>query len=328
MMFRKKIFFLILVASLAGTAAAESLQSLLPNSVPAGTTNFAMTVNGAGFQFGDIAYLDGASRPTVVGGDSYLRVLIYTSDVAKAGKHTIVVKNESGVASNALSFTVTGGGSTPPPPAKKVTVSIASPAAGAVACSSFTLSASAVTTNAGATIARWQVQNGAGAVLWSSSSAASSIRVPLKMAAGSRTLVVSAWDSTNLGGTARVSFTVSAASPPCGTSGGGGGGGTGSGPVTSWHGCMRNSGGHDYQAMVFTLNGGGSLPFNATLYQGAGCKSANWLDQFGFGTPISFGGFSYTFWFRDFSDQPNTSAIWTVGNQSSGCINYNTAPQC
>ena len=69
-------------------------------------------------------------------------------------------------------------------------------------------------------------------------------------------------------------------------------------------------------------------PFNATLYFGANCAPNNWADQFGFGQDISFGGFSYIFWFSDFPNQPNTSAIWTVGNQSSGCINYAAVPAC
>ena len=68
------------------------------------------------------------------------------------------------------------------------------------------------------------------------------------------------------------------------------------------------------------------LPFNATLYSGAKCSPNNRADRFGFGQDISFAGVSYIFWLSDFSNQPNTSAIWTVCKQSSGCINYTAVP--
>jgi hypothetical protein len=91
---------------------------------------------------------------------------------------------------------------------------------------------------------------------------------------------------------------------------------------------MRSVNGQKHQAIDFTLSEGSRLPFNATLYFGANCYPNNWADQFGFGQEVSFGGFSYIFWFSDFPNQPNTSAIWTVGKQSSGCINYTAAPPC
>ena len=91
---------------------------------------------------------------------------------------------------------------------------------------------------------------------------------------------------------------------------------------------MRSVNGQNHQAIDFTLSEGSRLPFNATLYFGANCYPNNWADQFGFGQEVSFGGFSYIFWFSDFPNQPNTSAIWTVGKQSSGCINYTAVPAC
>lgn len=302
-------------------AHAQRIASLLPSTVTAGSASFALTVSGSGFVYGDSAYLDGVLKPTIVSSDSLLRVLIYNTDIAKAGKHTIVVKSESGAASNALPFTVTGT-SQPPPPNNRVTVAIASPTASEVTCSPITLSASASTGNAGASITRWQVHNKAGTLLWASSSPATSIRPQLTLATGSQTLVVEAWDSTNIAGTASVTFSVSTSSTVCGSKP------SGSGSVKSWHACMRHADGHEYQAMEFSLSPGGTLPFNATLYTGLGCNTNNWLDQFGFGTPVSFGGFTYTFWFEHHPDLPNSSVIWTVGNQNSGCVNYNNVPPC
>jgi len=98
--------------------------------------------------------------------------------------------------------------------------------------------------------------------------------------------------------------------------------------VKSFRGCMLNQNGHRYQAVQFSVITAGTYPFNATLYYGATCNPNQWADQIGFGNPISFGGFGYTFWFIHFFDEPNTSAIWTVGNQSSQCFDYSTVPDC
>jgi hypothetical protein len=97
------------------------------------------------------------------------------------------------------------------------------------------------------------------------------------------------------------------------------------GPLT---GCVLNQSGHRYQAVKFQMNQSGTVPFNALLFFGATCDPNQWADQFGFGNPLSLGGFGYTFWFHDFPDQMNTSAIWTVGNQTSQCVDYTKVPGC
>jgi hypothetical protein len=97
------------------------------------------------------------------------------------------------------------------------------------------------------------------------------------------------------------------------------------GPLT---GCVLNQSGHRYQAVKFQMNQSGTVAFNALLFFGATCDPSQWADQFGFGNPLSLGGFGYTFWFHDFPDQLNTSAIWTVGNQTSQCVDYTKAPGC
>jgi hypothetical protein len=97
------------------------------------------------------------------------------------------------------------------------------------------------------------------------------------------------------------------------------------GPLT---GCVLNQSGHRYQAVKFQMNQSGTVPFNGLLFFGATCDPNQWADQFGFGNPLSLGGFGYTFWFHDFPDQLNTSAIWTVGNQTSQCVDYTKVPGC
>ncbi len=100
------------------------------------------------------------------------------------------------------------------------------------------------------------------------------------------------------------------------------------GPVGPLTGCVLKMSGHKYQAVEFTMNEAATVDFNGTLYFGATCNPNQWADQFGFGNPLTLGGFSYTFWFTDFGDQLNTSAIWTVGNQTSQCVDYTVAPDC
>jgi hypothetical protein len=97
------------------------------------------------------------------------------------------------------------------------------------------------------------------------------------------------------------------------------------GPMT---GCIRTMNGHKYQAVQFSMNQAATVKFDAVLYYGPTCDPNQWADEFGFGNPLNLGGFGYTFWFSDFADQLNTSAIWTVGNQKSQCVDYTKAPDC
>jgi len=107
------------------------------------------------------------------------------------------------------------------------------------------------------------------------------------------------------------------------------GGGSSSGPVGPIIGCSLKMNGHKYQAVEFTMNEAATVDFNAILYFGATCNPKQWADQFGFGQSLTLGvGLSYTFWFTDFPDQPNTSAIWQLGNQTSQCVDYTVAPDC
>ena len=86
--------------------------------------------------------------------------------------------------------------------------------------------------------------------------------------------------------------------------------------------------GHKYQAVEFGMNQAATVDFNGSLYYGPTCNPSQQADEFGYGTPLNLGGFGYIFWFSDFPDQLNTSAIWTVGNQKSQCVDYTKAPDC
>jgi hypothetical protein len=322
---RYRILPLVFFALTAGSLTAQTIHTISPASVPAGSPNFALTVNGANFSSDAIIEVNGQPLLTIAYGSTTLKALVFSQDVAAPGTRTVVVLNDSGAVpklSNKMTLTVTGSGAPPPPPPPQGTVSITvtSPVQNQQVCSPVTLLASAATTNPHAEIVRWQIYDPTGISLWSTSSPTASIDPKITLSPGTHTLEIEAWDSTGAQAHTNVAFDVTTATPPCG--------GNATGVVTLWRGCMRSVNGQNHQAIDFTLSEGATLPFNATLYFGANCSPNNWADQFGFGRDISFGGFSYIFWFSDFPNQPNTSAVWTVGKQSSGCINYAAVPAC
>jgi hypothetical protein len=329
---RYSVLPLVFAALTSGSLAAQIIHTISPASVVAGSSNFALTVNGANFSSDAIVEVNGEPLLTIAYGSTTLKALVFSEDVAKPGALAVVVLNDSGAVgqySNKVILTVAGSGTPPPPlppptpppsPRGVVSIAITSPVQNQQVCSPVTLIAAATTTNPGAEITRWQVYDPSGLSLWSTSTPTSSIDPKIPLATGTQTVEIEAWDSTGAQAHTNVAFDVTTAAPPCG--------GNASGLVTSWRGCMRSVNGLNHQAVDFTLSEGATLPFNATLYFGANCVPNNWADQFGFGQDISFGGFSYIFWFSDFPNQPNTSAIWTVGNQSSGCINYAAVPAC
>jgi hypothetical protein len=99
-------------------------------------------------------------------------------------------------------------------------------------------------------------------------------------------------------------------------------------PGAKFHGCWYHSSGHRYQGVDISVANAGKYPFDAVLYRGATCDPSNQADEFGFGTPLNFGGFDWIFWFADFGDQADTSALWHVGRDTSQCVSYATAPDC
>jgi hypothetical protein len=86
------------------------------------------------------------------------------------------------------------------------------------------------------------------------------------------------------------------------------------GLTVSWYGCMYSPDGHKYQAMEFGLSG--SAVLQANLYYGPTCDPGQLADQISSGNSLGPGG--YLWWFIDFRDMPDTSAIWTLGTQRSG----------
>ncbi|MGA7399844.1 MAG: hypothetical protein WBW38_07480 [Candidatus Sulfotelmatobacter sp.] len=99
-------------------------------------------------------------------------------------------------------------------------------------------------------------------------------------------------------------------------------------PNAKFKGCWYKQSGHSYQAVDFSLGNPGTYPFNAILYYGTTCNANDVADQIGFGELVDFGAVGWTFWFSAFADQTDMSALWYVGEDSSQCVNYETAPDC
>jgi hypothetical protein len=100
------------------------------------------------------------------------------------------------------------------------------------------------------------------------------------------------------------------------------------GVVATFKGCVYNQNAKYYQGVAINLSQPATVTFDANLYYGSTCNPSQWADEFGFGQTLSLGTFTYFFWFTDFSDQLNMSAIWKINNQTSGCVNYAVAPPC
>ncbi len=102
-----------------------------------------------------------------------------------------------------------------------------------------------------------------------------------------------------------------------------------SGPTATFQGCLYNTNGNKYQAVRISLSQSATVTFDADLYYGASCNPNQWADEFGFGQNLTLSsGFSYIFWFRDFPNQLNMSALWKIDSQTSVCVNYAVATHC
>lgn len=99
-------------------------------------------------------------------------------------------------------------------------------------------------------------------------------------------------------------------------------------PNATFKGCWYKTKKARYQGVEISVDAAGSYPFNAVLYNGTTCNASDVADQFGFGNPLSLGKETYIFWFTDFMNKTNMSALWYLGNQKSKCVAYTVAPTC
>jgi hypothetical protein len=192
-------------------------------------------------------------------------------------------------------------------------VTVTSPSKNQSVNGSVTVVATAAqTNNTDGSIFSWAIYDG-NDLLWVDIHPDSSINVDLALSEGSHTLKVVAYDDSYTGSTATVPVTASA-----------------SGLSVAWNACTYTSNGQKYQAMKISPSQNLTGVLQSQMFWNSNCDPTQWTDQLNdVGQPMTFpAGSSYIYWFIHRADMPNVSAVWTMGNQSSGCVNYNTAPAC
>lgn len=98
--------------------------------------------------------------------------------------------------------------------------------------------------------------------------------------------------------------------------------------TVTWGGaCWELQQGMYYQAMPFQLTTSKPIPLEATLFYNTTCNPADGTDNLNdTGGTVGSGG--ELFWFIHHPDEKSTSAIWSFGDVTSGCVSYLNAPQC
>jgi hypothetical protein len=335
---RSAVLVLILTLGTLAYAAGPAISSISPMSATAGDSGFTLIVNGANFKNTSVVLWNGGQRATSYLNGSTLQATIGAGDIASGGTASITVQTGS-TASAAVTFTINATASSAVPAITSIT-----PPATAAGSSNFTLVVSGTGFSSTSRIS-WNGTLLPTTFVNTSTLNAQPIASDVAAAAIVPVTVMEGGAQSNA-----VSFTVVGSgtsqppgSPPPGPTPPPGPptppappppppppspppGPTGTGPISNWQGILYSSGGNLYQAISFTVGQGGAYPFDAYLYYGATCDPTQFTDRFGFGTALNLGANSYTFWFIHYPNQKNTSAVWYVGNQSSGCINYATAP--
>jgi hypothetical protein len=119
----------------AANNPVPTLTTLAPSSTTAGSSAFAMTVNGSGFVSGSIVNFGGTARATTYVSATQLTAAILAADVASAGTPSVTVTNPTpgGGTSNGVTFTV----NTPSNPVPAITT--LAPSATTAGSAAFTL---------------------------------------------------------------------------------------------------------------------------------------------------------------------------------------------
>lgn len=150
-------------------------------------------------------------------------------------------------------------------------------------------------------------------LLWIDLNSDPSIDVNLALSAGAHELRVVAYDDSSTTSTATVPVVSKT-----------------SGRTVTWNACIRTENGEKFQAMRISPGQQITGVLQAQMFNGPNCNPTQWTDQLNdLGQRMTFSaGSSWLYWFIHRPDMPNVSAVWTMGNQTSGCVNYSTAPPC
>ncbi|MBT9329588.1 hypothetical protein [Paracidobacterium acidisoli] len=209
--------------------------------------------------------------------------------------------------------TGSSGASPTSPAGSSLLVTVSSPSPHQSVNGSVTITATAAqTSHTDGSVAFWGIFD-AGKLLWTDVNPDPSIGVNLALSAGLHTLQVVAYDDSYTASTAAVPV-VSASS----------------GITVTWNACIYTSQGQQYQAMRVSPSQPITGVIQSEMFWNENCDPVQWTDQLNdVGTPVTLGSaFSEIYYFIHRANNPYVSAVWTIGNQTSGCVNYNTAPAC
>jgi hypothetical protein len=90
--------------------------------------------------------------------------------------------------------------------------------------------------------------------------------------------------------------------------------------------CWEVQNGKRYQAIHFDLAAPAPVTLKSTLFFTTNCDPSKGTQSNDNVATIPSG--SYAYWFTDHPDETSTSATWSILDQTTGCIDYQHAPDC
>ena len=207
-----------------------------------------------------------------------------------------------------------GGGVTTSPSGSDLTVKVTSPTPSQSVTGAVTIKATAaLTSKTDGGIGYWGISDGS-TLLWTDLNPDSSIDVSLALSQGAHDLNVTAFDQGSTPSTASVKVTSTA-----------------SGETVAWKACMYTTQGQQYQAMAMSSSATVTGVLQSEMFNGANCDPTQWTDQLndlGSTVTLGGGGTGALYYFIHRANMTNVSAVWNIGNQASGCVNYASVPAC
>ena len=199
------------------------------------------------------------------------------------------------------------------PSGSNMLVTVTSPSKNETVSGKVTVTATAAQTNkTDGSIVYWAIFD-SGNLLYVDVNPNSTLNVELALSKGAHTLQVAAYDDSYTASTATIPVNLSA-----------------SGNAITWHACIYTQNGQRYQAMKILPQQTVTGVLQSEMFWNSGCNPTQWTDQMNdVGSTMTFGaGSGYIFYFIHRANIPGVSAVWTMGDQTSGCVNYSTAPSC
>ncbi len=192
-------------------------------------------------------------------------------------------------------------------------VTVTSPSKNESVSGKVTITATAAQTNkTDGGIVYWAVFD-AGNLMYVDVNPNSTLNIELALSKGSHTIQVAAYDDSYTPSTATIPVVSGA-----------------SGNAITWHACIYTKNGQRYQAMKILPQQTVTGVLQSQMFWNSGCNPTQWTDQLNdIGSPMTFGaGSGYIYYFTHRANIPGVSAVWTMGDQTSGCVNYSAAPAC